>query len=410
MAPRRGWILLSDLVIPPLLRYQINVVADRGLPTRMSRATLRGGVRRRIAVAVVLMLAPMAVVAALGDTSMAGLAVAAAVGVVLAVWFAALASLVIVTALWRRRLPPGTRMSAEFHHDAITYFLGRSGRIRLDEVSHLRDLGTAVLIVPARGPRILLPIELVPPPIAGYLTALCDADADSADGDARPPEQRTPTLQVQQHRDWVAEDIEGLTDFVAALRYWAAVQLVLDEQGCLRGAPLFGLPYVAAGRLVIPRGPGNAEDSDGFTDYSIRKESDGYSLRATTRSRGDWYLDRPTAWFGRFDDAARYFVGRNVAGPTRMRYRPTILPVTNLQWLDRGLAAGWVQSQHPVPGAVVSAKRCVTPDEPGRFYATNSGDSATSFLLNLSWRQLNETYTDGIPGIAKVPLRTFAGE
>lgn len=385
---------MSDSAIPPLLRYQITVVADRGLPTRMGWATVRATARWRIVVAVVLVVAVLAVTAAVGATSVVGLVVAVAVGLVLAGWFAAGATVLIVSARWRRMLPPRTPMSVHYERDGIGYFLGRSRHIPLAQVHQVRHLGTAIHITTGRA-RVLFPIELVPPPIADFLIHRHDTPP------ARPA-----------HVETVAGNDTGWTDCVAALDYWSQVQALLVEQGRMSGgAPLFGLPYVVGRRVVLGRGPGNAEDSDGFTDYSIGADGDGYCLWTTTRSRGDWYPDRRHAQFGQFDDAARYFVARMVAGPTRMRYRPTILPVTTLQWRDRGLAPGWsAESSDQVPAGAGSATRYTYSADPDRWYVTDSTDTATSFLLNLSWRELLDTYTDGIPDIGSLRAPRFSDD
>ncbi|GAA3710498.1 hypothetical protein [Gordonia hankookensis] len=127
-------------------------------------------------------------------------------------------------------------------------------------------------------------------------------------------------------------EFAGLTDFLDAMTYWNAVQRMLASDGRFTTkAPLYELPHLDGRRLMIPRGPGSAENSEGYTDYSILDESDRYSLRISGRTRKDIRPDRPKSWFGHFDDAAKYFVGAHVAEITRMFHKPSTLPVVNLQ-------------------------------------------------------------------------------
>ncbi|MGC4960955.1 hypothetical protein [Gordonia sp. DT101] len=207
------------------------------------------------------------------------------------------------------------------------------------------------------------------------------------------------------------DEFAGLTDFLGAMTYWNAVQVMLASDGRLTTkAPLYERPYLDGERLMIPRGPGSAEDSEGYTDYSILDEHGSYSLRVSGRSRKDIRPDRPSCWFGHFDDATKYFVGANVAEITRMLYKPSAIPVVNLQWLNRGLAPGWLQSSEPNPSGFEPATRYFMANDPGRFYFTDSTDTAASFLLNLTWRELNTTFSEGIPGAEDIPMPDFSDE
>ncbi|NDZ92798.1 hypothetical protein G3I13_20060 [Streptomyces sp. SID6673] len=200
-------------------------------------------------------------------------------------------------------------------------------------------------------------------------------------------------------------------DFAAALDYWSRVQITLAEAGRFETkAPLYEQPYFDGDRVMIPRGPGNAEDSYGYTDYSIVRGDGLYAVHTAGRSRGDTSPDSPRFWFGRFDDAAKYFVGRVVGGPTRSRLRREQMPVVNLQWLGRGLSPGWSEVPEPDPSGFLPSKRFFRHDNPDRFYFTTDIDTATSFLLSLSWRELNDALARDIPGIDGVPLPVFSDD
>ncbi|WP_245548541.1 hypothetical protein [Gordonia namibiensis] len=150
-----------------------------------------------------------------------------------------------------------------------------------------------------------------------------------------------------------------------------------------------------------------AEDSDGYTDYSIVEEPRYFLIRLSGRSRGTLIPETANAWFGTFDDAAKYFIARRVAAPTRSRVLPDLVESINTRWLDRGLAPGWDQLDQPDPGGFSPATRYFRSDQPERFYFTVNTDSATSFVLNLGWRELNSTFSEGLSGIESIPMTKF---
>jgi len=193
------------------------------------------------------------------------------------------------------------------------------------------------------------------------------------------------------------------------MKYWSAVQEALVESGKFTSpAPLYGLPYSDGHRLNIPRGAGNEENAEGFTDYSILDEGPYFSIRTSGRSRANWRDDNPKSWFGTFDDAAKYFVARKSASPTRSRLRNASLEIINRRWLDRGLAPNWAEVSEPDPAGFANAKRYFRFDEPDRYYFTVNPDTATSFLLNLTWREQILTFRDGIPDIERVGVPSFS--
>ncbi|MDH3044300.1 hypothetical protein [Gordonia alkanivorans] len=203
----------------------------------------------------------------------------------------------------------------------------------------------------------------------------------------------------------------GLPDLLSSFEYWSAVQTALADEGHLESAaPLYGHPYLDNGRLIIPRGPGMAEDSDGYTDYSIVEEPTLFSVRLSGRSRGAQIPETANAWFGTFDDVAKYFTARRVAAPTRSRVQPDRVESINTRWLDRSLAPGWDQVDEPDPGGFSPATRYFRSDQPERFYFTVNTDSATSFVLNLSWRELNSTFSEGLSGIERIPMPKFSDD
>ncbi|MGV6991251.1 hypothetical protein ACUY3U_07275 [Gordonia amicalis] len=203
----------------------------------------------------------------------------------------------------------------------------------------------------------------------------------------------------------------GLADLLSSLEYWSEVQTTLANEGHFQGAaPLYGRPYLEDGRLVIPRGPGMAEDSDGYTDYSIVEEPTFFPVRIAGRSRGTLIPESANAWFGTFDDVAKYFIGRRVAAPTRSRVQPDGVESVNTRWLDRGLAPLWDQVIEPDPSGFSPGTRYFRSDQPERFYFTANTDSATSHLLNLSWRELNSTFNEGLSGIDLIPMPRFSDD
>ncbi|GAC55206.1 hypothetical protein, partial [Gordonia amicalis] len=201
----------------------------------------------------------------------------------------------------------------------------------------------------------------------------------------------------------------GLADLLSSLEYWSEVQTTLSNEGHFQGAaPVYGRPYLEDGRLVIPRGPGMAKDSDGYTDYSIL-DSDGYfSIRSSGRSRGNLYADSPESWFGMFSDAAKHFLAREVALTTRLRVQGKRLEIVTRRLKSLGLAPSWTEVAQPNPGGFVDSKTYFRSDDPSRFYITVNPDTATSFLLDLNWRELNSTFSEGIPGFEYVPLPSFS--
>ncbi|MGV6991250.1 hypothetical protein ACUY3U_07270 [Gordonia amicalis] len=204
------------------------------------------------------------------------------------------------------------------------------------------------------------------------------------------------------------ESWHGLADFLSSMQYWSDIQNTLAGAGEFRSAaPLYKPPYLDGDRLVIPRGPGNAEDSDGYTDYSILDSDDYFSIRSSGRSRGNLYADSPESWFGMFRDAAKHFLAREVALTTRLRVQGKRLELVTRRWKSLGLAPSWTEVAQPNPGGFVDSKTYFRSDEPSRFYITVNPDTATSFILDLNWRELNSTFSEGIPGIEHVPLPNF---
>ncbi|MCR5976568.1 hypothetical protein GDN83_02145 [Gordonia jinghuaiqii] len=203
----------------------------------------------------------------------------------------------------------------------------------------------------------------------------------------------------------------GLANLYCSLKYWSEIQISLAGQGNFRvAAPLYGMPFLSGSRLVIPRGPGTAEDSDGYTDYSIVDEEHYFSIQTSGRTRGDTFSETAEGWFGTFNDAAKFFLGRQVASTTRLRVRSGGLEVVNWRWSGRGLAPLWSEVSAPNPNGFIDSKRYFRSDDPGRFYVTLNPDTATSFLLELSWRELNATFTEGIPGIEHVRMPEFSDD
>lgn len=205
--------------------------------------------------------------------------------------------------------------------------------------------------------------------------------------------------------------LTGMADVVSSIAYWSQVQAALARSGKFEGAaPLYEHPDLDGERLILPRGPGMAEDADGYTDYSIVEEPTFFSVRVAGRSRGTLIPEAANAWFGTFDDAAKYFIARRVAAPTRSRVRAERLASINTRWLDRGLAPQWDQVNEPDPGGFSPATRYFRSDQSERFYFTVNTDSATSYLLNLSWRELNSTFSEGLPGTENIPMPPFSDD
>lgn len=295
---------MSQHVIPPMLRYHVNAVTPPDLPARMGRAALRGN-RSTYAVAVVgVTVVPLVVASALGAIAQLDLAVAGLCGLFGALVMVALAVTVTVPALWRRIWPVGEIMWAIYDAEHIRYGHGTGpGRIiAVNDIRRARDLETALLIIPRTGRRLLIPADIVPTPIADHLTHL-----------TRPAAMRDAAAHQTHLRE-----IDGLAEFFGAMQHWGGVQLTLAAEGRFTAAaPLYGIPFVRGRRVIIPRGPGNAETSDGFVDYSIRGEDDGrYSLRTTRRDRTQRYPDQPIADFETFADAAQHFIQHHVAAAT----------------------------------------------------------------------------------------------
>ncbi|MFW0783593.1 hypothetical protein AAFP35_03655 [Gordonia sp. CPCC 206044] len=207
------------------------------------------------------------------------------------------------------------------------------------------------------------------------------------------------------------DDWTGLADFHSSMDYWMRVQRHCAESGLAVAdeVALYDLPYLDGQRLMIPNGPGRAEDSDGFRQDSILNDGKWFTLRESGRSRADVYADVVEAWFGTLNDLCKHFIGSYVGESTRMRLNLN-LPIVNLRWLDRGPAPGWIESNEPNPNGFEPATRYFKEDEPGRFYFTDAGDGETSFRLNMTWRELNETYAHGIPGVEGVPMPSFSDD
>ncbi|MBD0862468.1 hypothetical protein IA539_14785 [Gordonia sp. zg691] len=203
----------------------------------------------------------------------------------------------------------------------------------------------------------------------------------------------------------------GLRDFFSSIEYWSALQEHLVRDGTIRGsAPLYEAPYFDGDRLLIPRGPGNPEDSDGYTDYSICDEGEYFSIRTTSKSIAGQFDDLQKSWFGRFDDAAKYFLAGEMAFPTRLRMRNAKLEIPYSRWFDCDLAPLWSDVEQPDPRGWVKSRKYFRSDNPSRFYITLNPDIPTSYLLDLTWRQLNSTFTEGIPGIDHVRMPRFSDD
>lgn len=203
----------------------------------------------------------------------------------------------------------------------------------------------------------------------------------------------------------------GLTDLFASLDYWSEVQVALAQQGTFEtAAPLFGRPYLDDNKLLIPRGPGTPSDSEGYTDYSIRDVVEHFSLEISGQSRGRTFVNLPKAWFSEFSDMAKYFVGSKVASRTRSRFRPANLEIINHRWLDRGPAPLWDQVREPNPGGFDRAVKYFRVDHPDRWYFTVSTDSDTSYMLDMTWRELNSVFSEGIPGIETISMPRFSDD
>lgn len=203
---------------------------------------------------------------------------------------------------------------------------------------------------------------------------------------------------------------EGLDDLINASAYWENVQFQCLASGTLAiPAPFYNLPYLQSDRVVVPRGPGMAEDADGFRDYSIAYGSQIYTLVTSGRSRCRVYSNLPEAWFGSFTDSAKYFIANKVANVTRMNLQQP-LPVANWAWPDGQLAQGWSEKCEPNPVGFERSRRFFHVSDQQRFYFTTDIDTATTFTLNLSWRELNKMYSRGIPGIEKILMPAFSDD
>ncbi|UPW14561.1 hypothetical protein M0655_02800 [Gordonia amicalis] len=203
----------------------------------------------------------------------------------------------------------------------------------------------------------------------------------------------------------------GLTDFLSSMQYWSEVQNALAEGGKFRGAvPLYEPPYLDGDRLVVPRGPGNAEDSEGYTDYSILDQHDYFSIRSSGRSRGNLYSESSESWFGIFSDAGKHFLASEVALTTRLRISGKRLEIVTRRWKNLGLAPSWTEVAQPNPGGFVDSKTYYRSDNPTRFYITVNPDTTTAFLLDLNWRDLNSALSEGIPGIEHVQMPKFSDD
>lgn len=211
---------------------------------------------------------------------------------------------------------------------------------------------------------------------------------------------------VADVEEWI-----GLEDFLASMAYWERIERVCIDQGLAGdGALLFGPPYLDGERLIIPNGAGRAQDSEGYRIESIVLVNGIFTLQESGRDRSVDMSNAVKAYFGTFSDIGKYFIGFPVADGIRAALRPPLNPV-NWKWADvYSPAIGWQDSREPDPSGFMPATRYFRADNPDRFYFTDSPDPSTSYPLNLSWRELNETYADGIPGIERVSMPRFSDE
>ncbi|MBD1320641.1 hypothetical protein [Gordonia hankookensis] len=206
--------------------------------------------------------------------------------------------------------------------------------------------------------------------------------------------------------EWAA-----LPDFFSAMAYWRNVQQFCAESGHAKADKilLFGTPYLDGDRLIIPNGPARAEDSEGYRAYSFNWEGNAFTLRESGRDRGTTWNNVTKAWFSSLSDIGKHFTGSYVGERTRMATNLK-LPIVNLQWVDIGPAPGWSGSGEPDPDGFEPATKYHRNDDPSRYYFTDAGDSETSFRLNLSWRELNLLYTEGISGAESVLIPPFSDD
>lgn len=216
-------------------------------------------------------------------------------------------------------------------------------------------------------------------------------------------------LDRTKWESWNVEDKwSGISDFDQSIKYWVEVQESCIANGSAdeRSFPLLLGAYLDGERVVITTGPGNKPESEGNSSYSIGVKDGFFVLYQTGRQRGRRYVDVDKGWFSRSQDVFKYFIGSYVGEWTRLRATLALPPVSQ-QWLNRGLADGWASSDEPDPEGFSTATRFSRIATPQRCYFTNAGDTATSFLLNLSWTELNATYARGFPGVESISMPRF---
>lgn len=185
----------------------------------------------------------------------------------------------------------------------------------------------------------------------------------------------------------------GLSDFVASMNFWRQVQETLAPSLGDRAFELlmYETPYLDGHRVIIPNGPANARDGEGYRSYSILQDREGFSIRSSGVSRANEFSDSLESWFGSLELAGKYFlydgVCNHIYGRLNQDGAFRLSDVIDAE----GLRSGWTSREVEGPTGYPRELYFDAAD-PGEFYVTFTGDTRTSQIITKTFREINQLY------------------
>lgn len=171
--------------------------------------------------------------------------------------------------------------------------------------------------------------------------------------------------------------------YVEFLRHYEKWRSIYEQVG----RPARDEPVWEDGRLLLRMG----YPLDGWTAYVVSESRGGYNVSTATTERRNEPVESVMGFFSDVDDAGKYVIW-NVGESLRVSCR--IDPV-EWGWEDMGLDP---RVEHVPLGKYES--KYVLKSDPTRFFILNAGGvRPENRLLPLTYEELDEVLTAGIPGL-----------